>query len=299
MFLLSRLVRERGYKVVLTGEGADEMLGGYDIFKEAKIRRFWARQPDSTLRPLLLRRLYPYLTDSRRSPRRTCGHSSGRRPEDFADPFFSHLPRWELTSKLKLFFSPTMLRASCRHYDADRGSAAAAAGRLRRLGRVLPGAVPRDRAPAARLHPVVAGRPRWRWRTRSRGGSRSSITAWCEFAASLPPRLKMKVLEREVSAEARVRRPDAGVGARRAEATVSRAGRDELLCAGRRDPSTMSTELLSPTRLAADGLFNPAAVSRLVAKARAGRARHQGQHGAGRHSLDAAARRSVHQELQI
>ena len=44
LFLLSRLVREQGYKVVLTGEGADEMLGGYDIFKEAKVRRFWARQ---------------------------------------------------------------------------------------------------------------------------------------------------------------------------------------------------------------------------------------------------------------
>ena len=36
MFLLSRLVRDSGYKVVLTGEGADEFLGGYDIFKEAK-----------------------------------------------------------------------------------------------------------------------------------------------------------------------------------------------------------------------------------------------------------------------
>ena len=35
LFLLSRLVRQQGYKVVLTGEGADEMLGGYDIFKEA------------------------------------------------------------------------------------------------------------------------------------------------------------------------------------------------------------------------------------------------------------------------
>ena len=38
-----QLVRRHGYKVVLTGEGADEMFGGYDMFKEAKIRRFWAR----------------------------------------------------------------------------------------------------------------------------------------------------------------------------------------------------------------------------------------------------------------
>ena len=58
MFMLSKLVRDSGYKVVLTGEGADEFLAGYDIFKEAKIRRFWAAQPESTLRPKLLQRIY-------------------------------------------------------------------------------------------------------------------------------------------------------------------------------------------------------------------------------------------------
>ncbi len=45
--LLSELVHASGFKVVLTGEGADELLGGYDIFKEAKVRRFHTRQPDS------------------------------------------------------------------------------------------------------------------------------------------------------------------------------------------------------------------------------------------------------------
>src|SRR5437879_5155781 len=56
LFLLSRQVRDHGFKVVLTGERADEVFGGYDIFKEAKVRRFWARQPQSKWRPLLLRR---------------------------------------------------------------------------------------------------------------------------------------------------------------------------------------------------------------------------------------------------
>ena len=64
LFLLSRLVHESGIKVVLTGEGADEIFAGYDLFREGKVRRFWARQPDSELRPLLLDRLYPYLARS-------------------------------------------------------------------------------------------------------------------------------------------------------------------------------------------------------------------------------------------
>ena len=59
MFLLSRLVHDAGIKVVLTGEGADELFAGYDLFREARVRRFWARQPDSTMRPRLLERLYP------------------------------------------------------------------------------------------------------------------------------------------------------------------------------------------------------------------------------------------------
>ena len=65
MYLLSKLVRENNIKVVITGEGADEILAGYNIFKEAKIRRFWASQPNS-FRPFLLRKLYPYLTTDER-----------------------------------------------------------------------------------------------------------------------------------------------------------------------------------------------------------------------------------------
>lgn len=105
LFLLSKLVREQGYKVVLTGEGSDEMLGGYDIFKEAKIRKFWAAFPESKIRPLLLKRLYPYLENIQaQSPAYLKAFFHVRR-EDRLSPFFSHLPRWELTSKLKMFFS--------------------------------------------------------------------------------------------------------------------------------------------------------------------------------------------------
>jgi asparagine synthase (glutamine-hydrolysing) len=61
LFLLSRLVRENGIKVVLTGEASDEILFGYDSYKELKLLQFWARLPSSTWRPLLIRHLYPHL----------------------------------------------------------------------------------------------------------------------------------------------------------------------------------------------------------------------------------------------
>ena len=105
MFLLARLVRESGFKVVLTGEGADETMGGYDVFKEAKIRRFWARHPESRIRPMLLKRLYPYMDAMQRQPAAYLKTFFRITDEDLGSPFFSHLPRWELTARLKAFFS--------------------------------------------------------------------------------------------------------------------------------------------------------------------------------------------------
>ena len=104
LYLLSKLVNQSGYKVVLTGEGADEVFGGYDIFKEAKIRDFWAKDPDSKLRPMLLARLYPYIfKDNRLNQTIVSFFKDGIDNPD--DPFFSHNIRWKNTSKIKNFFS--------------------------------------------------------------------------------------------------------------------------------------------------------------------------------------------------
>jgi asparagine synthase (glutamine-hydrolysing) len=62
LFLLSRLVRANNIKVVITGEASDEILFGYDSYKELKLLQFWARSPASRLRPLLIKRLYPHLS---------------------------------------------------------------------------------------------------------------------------------------------------------------------------------------------------------------------------------------------
>jgi len=61
LFLLSAKVQESDIKVVLTGEGADEILYGYDSFKELKLLEFWSRIPSSRLRPQLIKKLYPHI----------------------------------------------------------------------------------------------------------------------------------------------------------------------------------------------------------------------------------------------
>jgi asparagine synthase (glutamine-hydrolysing) len=102
--LLSDVVRKSGFKVVLTGEGADEVFAGYNIFREAKARRFWAKYPDSKKRMGLIGELYPYIFNN---PRLTTMLQSffGRDLDKVDDPLFSHLLRWENTSRIKTFFS--------------------------------------------------------------------------------------------------------------------------------------------------------------------------------------------------
>ena len=105
MSLLSALVRSQNFKVVLTGEGADEVFGGYDLFKEVKLRRFWARNPRSKLRPQLLKRLYPYLDLSKAQDNIYLNRFFGIGLEEPDQPLFSHLTRAANTSQCKVFFS--------------------------------------------------------------------------------------------------------------------------------------------------------------------------------------------------
>jgi asparagine synthase (glutamine-hydrolysing) len=112
LFLLSQLVREHGIKVVLTGEGADEMFAGYDLFREAKVRRFWARRISSQLRPRLIERLYPYLARSPVAQRAIARQFFGRGLEGAGEPGFSHQPRWQSTAALRRLFSPIQRQAT-------------------------------------------------------------------------------------------------------------------------------------------------------------------------------------------
>lgn len=109
LMLLSAAVRAEGYKVVLTGEGADEVFGGYDIFKEGKIRRFWARFPQSTMRPRLFERLYPYLKHSPTANRQFTQNFFGQGMELKDQPYFTFLPRWSTTRRIWQFFDRDIL----------------------------------------------------------------------------------------------------------------------------------------------------------------------------------------------
>ncbi len=111
LMLLSAKVRAEGYKVVLTGEGADEVFGGYDLFKEARIRRFCARQPQSKMRPRILERLYPYLKHSPAAGRAFSENFFSQGAEHKDRAFFAHIPRWATTQRIAQFFSPEMQNA--------------------------------------------------------------------------------------------------------------------------------------------------------------------------------------------
>jgi asparagine synthase (glutamine-hydrolysing) len=118
MFLLSRLVQHHGYKVVLTGEGADELLAGYDIFKELQIRRFWARRPESKLRPILFRKLYPEIPRLAQNEaflraffQRDLVHTS--------QPFYSHDIRWANTARTWRFLAGPVRQAPAAGATGD------------------------------------------------------------------------------------------------------------------------------------------------------------------------------------
>ncbi|MEK6626042.1 MAG: asparagine synthase (glutamine-hydrolyzing), partial [Bdellovibrionota bacterium] len=104
MLKLSQYVSSKSYKVVLSGEGADEIFGGYNIFKEDKIRRYWAKNPKSQLRPQLLKRIYSYInTKEKKGFGWQYFFSQGLGATD--NPFYSHMIRWNNTSFIKNFFS--------------------------------------------------------------------------------------------------------------------------------------------------------------------------------------------------
>jgi len=120
LFYLSRFVREHGIKVVLTGEGADEMFAGYDLFREGKVRRFWARDPTSQRRARALECLYPYLARSPVAQRAMAQKFFGRDLARHAEPGFAHGLRWSGAAALQRLYSAAHRAAPVREDVVER-----------------------------------------------------------------------------------------------------------------------------------------------------------------------------------
>jgi len=259
LYLLARLVRERGFKVAITGEGADEVMAGYDLFREAKLRRAGAASP----RAALLRRLYPYQSHLQTASAAQLNWFFAAREGDGDNPFFSHLPRWRMTAGLHLFFSAGT-RAALAGYDpADdfRAMLPAEFGRWPELGRaqylemacLLPGYILSAQGDRMAMAHAVEGRfPFLDHRV-------------VEFAGRLSPHRKLHgmrekhLLKRAAAGlvpPSIIRRPKQPY--RAPEAASFLGGGLEYV-----------EGLLAPDRIRADGVFDPAAAGALVAKARA------------------------------
>jgi asparagine synthase (glutamine-hydrolysing) len=259
MYLLSRLVRNHGIKVVVTGEGADETLAGYEIFKEALVRRFWARQPESLQRPRLLGKLYGYIPHMDGAGTGALSSFFRYGLTDTADPLYSHLPRWHNTARTKQFFSAE-LRAEIGGYDALAEARERLGPKFRRLS-------PLSQAQYLESTIFMSG-----YLLSSQGDRPSMANSVegrypfldyrvIEFCAKLPPRLKLCGLTEKYLMKRLMkgRLPDSVVDRVKQpyRAPITRA------LAGAGLPEEVR-EVLTPERLRGSGLFSATAVSRLL-----------------------------------
>jgi asparagine synthase (glutamine-hydrolysing) len=267
LMLLAQRVRESGYKVVLTGEGADEVFAGYDLFREAKIRRWMARHPGSAWRGRLLERLYPYLANSPTRSQAFAQQFFSAGHEDPQHTAFAHLPRIRTTQRSLQFLSAE-LRAEARGFDAATELSKA----FPRVTADWP-ALGRDQYVEA--HTLMSGY------LLSAQGDRMAMAnsiegrfpyldhRIIEFACRLPPstrlsRLREKHILKQAVApwvpeqiQARIKQP------------YRSPDSQSFFTAGQ--PHQLILEMLDPTRIRDAGYFDPAAVARLIEKCRAGK----------------------------
>ena len=264
LFLLAREVRARGITVVATGEGADELFWGYELFKEVALRELHERQPERAVE--LLEQLYSYLGPAvaRRGPAwRRFLLETGADDEELG----SHLTRAEATSTVKAFYRPEI---------AAQLSEGATLGRLRAE---LPPAFgrwsPLERAAwleiATLLDPYLL----------SAQGDRVAMAHGVEgrfpfldhrvfaHSARLPPEEKLEGMREKVA----LRR----LAAKVLPATIAERGKqpyrapeiDPFFAPGA--PSWVE-DLLSPRALTETGIWDERRVDGLLRRCRAGRA---------------------------
>jgi asparagine synthase (glutamine-hydrolysing) len=259
---LSGAVQEAGLKVVLTGEAADELFGGYDIFREDKVRRFWARDPSSKLRPLLFARLNRWLATDPARAGAFLGRFYGRDLEDVDDPLYSHRIRFANTGRCLRLLSPELLEAAAQ--DGDSAS---------RLLRGLPARFHRF-SPLARAQYLETVTFFEGYLLHSQGDRMlmgHSIEGrfpfvdvrLAELAARLPDSLRVRGLQ-EKYALRRAVAPYLDDAIRSRPKVPYRAPIREVFFGPKRPD--YAVELLRPEHVEDAGLLDPAAVARVVSK---------------------------------
>jgi asparagine synthase (glutamine-hydrolysing) len=268
LMMLSARVREEGYKVVLTGEGADEVFGGYDIFKEAKIRRFWGRFPQSQARPRILERLYPYLKHSPAAGRAFTRHFFNEGMEHRDRAYFAHIPRWTTTRRIWQFFAPEV-RHALTGWDPYRAIESTLPPGIERW-------IPMGRDQYIEAHTLMSG-----YLLCSQGdrvAMANSIEGrfpfldhrLIEFANRLPPQYKMQGLTEKYLLKKSMTGLLPETVRTRTKQPYRAPDSQSFFANGK--PVDYVAELLSESRIARAGYFDPKAVTKLVEKCRAGRA---------------------------
>lgn len=268
MMLLAGSVRAAGYKVVLTGEGADEVFGGYDLFKEARVRRFMARAPQSGMRGALMDRLYPYLRHSPAASRVMAQRFFAEGSEHVGQPHFAHGPRWSSTRRIWQFFAPELraqLGRTC-HLEAMAAHLPAEISQWAGL----------NQDQYIEAHTLMSGY------LLSSQGDRVAMAEsiegrfpfldhrLIEFANRLPPRYKLMGLNEKYLLKHAMRGLLPETIRSRTKQPYRSPDSASFFDAGR--PLPWVAELLSPRSVADAGYFDAGAVGKLVAKCAAGRA---------------------------
>jgi asparagine synthase (glutamine-hydrolysing) len=194
LLLLARAARAADITVVATGEGADELFWGYDLFKEVALRELHATDPARAER--LVEHLHPHLGDA---GRRGAAWRRFLLAGDVDDPIASHLPRIRATGALR-----ALLRDDAR-VPEERA--------LERLRADVPAGPPLERAAALERDVLLSTH------LLSAQGDRVALAHGVEgrypfldhrvaaFARDLPPERKLagdlrdKVALRELAAE--------------------------------------------------------------------------------------------------
>jgi len=268
LMILSQHVRSSGFKVVLTGEGADEVFAGYDIFKEGKVRRFWARNPASQWRHKLLARLYPYLKNSPVGGGAYTQNFFGQGLADVGNPFYAHAQRFTTTRRLWNFFSPDM-RARVGDIDPEKQLAAL----LPKDFASWPG-LSRDQYVEAQTllfgYLLCSQGDRVAMANSIEGRVPFLDHRVIEFANRLPPKFKLRGLEEKSVLRHAVRDLLPPVVLNRVKQPYRAPDSQSFFTAGK--PLEYVEAAFSAQNLRDTGYFDPASARRLYEKCRTGRA---------------------------